>query len=120
MKSPFDPLDYLALAEELGSNTGEEKLRTAVSRAYYAAFLIARGRLQIGSKTRDVHREVIDSLKKKAGYTMVGNELDRLRKLRNTADYEFSPVDPDLRDWSHNWAVADRIVAGILPRLQRL
>ena len=43
MTERFDPLAFLVLARELaGEGKDEAKLRTAVGRAYYALFLIAR------------------------------------------------------------------------------
>src|SRR3954470_21011851 len=41
-RSRFDPIGFLDLAERLTRRRGQAELRSAISRAYYAAFLIAR------------------------------------------------------------------------------
>jgi len=39
----FNPLDFLALANELQHSTGDEaKIRASIGRSYYAAYLHAR------------------------------------------------------------------------------
>ncbi|MGQ9625942.1 MAG: hypothetical protein ACUVV0_03445 [Anaerolineae bacterium] len=96
----FDWSKYLYLAQELAgqptSPSGEEaRLRSAISRAYYAAFCKARNYLRDEEKllvppggeahryVRDVFRTSSDSL-----YRRIGHNLARLRIDRNRADYE--------------------------------
>lgn len=96
----FDWSEYLELAQELAgegaSPTSEEaKLRSSVSRAYYAAFCKARNHL------RDIERQTIPKGGKVHAYVRnqfkdstdrprkkIGNDLDRLRLRRNKADYD--------------------------------
>ena len=97
----FDWGKYIVLAEELGARSEDEAaLRSAVSRAYYAAFGKARNHL---------HQENIHFPKNVSAHTVVWNKFredaeehrkvigtigDRLRRSRNKADYDddFFPV----------------------------
>lgn len=96
----FDWSEYLKLAQELaGDGAGlpneESKLRSSVSRAYYAAFCKARNHLrdidgyQI-SQHVNVHKHVRDQFKDCSNKSRkkIGTDLDRLRKRRNKADYD--------------------------------
>ena len=89
---PFVPADLRDFAEAIlqGDTVNDATLRTAVSRAYYGAFLTARSVLEArigrrigpGAEHRRVQRELRDvSL-------FLGQELDRLRTARNSADYD--------------------------------
>lgn len=89
----FDPQLLLDLADKLCNDTNyhdESKYRTSISRAYYAAYLTARDKLESNgvsfSKNTTVHKEVIDKLRQKN--RIAGNMLFNLRKERNKADYE--------------------------------
>jgi len=92
----FDWDEYLQLAEELHERDSdflrEASKRTAISRAYYAAFhealQYAPNRVQ--SAPRDKHRKLIDHYKQAPTQTerTVGRQLERLRDNRNAADYE--------------------------------
>lgn len=68
---------------------GEALIRTAIGRAYYAAFLFTREKLKgLGIQIRQeekIHQEVIEKLKKKD--TFSGDLLDDLREERIKADY---------------------------------
>jgi len=101
----FDWSEYLKLAQELAgddvsSPSEEAKLRSSVSRAYYAAFCKARNHLRsiddhkkILSETPpkvNVHKYVRDQFKDSTdeSYKKIGGDLDRLRVFRNEADYD--------------------------------
>jgi uncharacterized protein (UPF0332 family) len=105
----FNWSKYLDLAKELGSSNSEEsneaKLRSSISRAYYAAFCKARiylrdiekdPRLQpqnYPNKDFNVHQYVIDNLKSRKKkeekeLVKIGEYLFRLRQQRNKADYD--------------------------------
>jgi uncharacterized protein (UPF0332 family) len=66
--------------------------RTAVGRAYYAAFLRTKKKLEeLGSSfpdTEKIHQEVIQKLMER--HTDLGNKLDTLRDKRVDADYRMS------------------------------
>lgn len=114
----FDSLGFLRLARNLADRDGDEaEFRTALGRAYYALFLIAREKTAISGR-RNVHNRVINALRQRRTYRVAADQLDVLRRLRVVADYELLPVDQDQRDWRSNWARAQALVDRILPRLQ--
>ncbi len=117
----FDPLDFLALAKELAEVGGEDRLRTAIGRAYYGLFLLARERTGAfpTRKEDSAHTLVINAVRKRRGFA-VGNYLYRLKQLRITADYQLLSVDVALQDWDQNWATAQALVQRLLPELQAL
>jgi len=94
---PFDWREYLELAKHLGGQassgySAEAAERSAVSRAYYAAFCWVRnyaeatlGFRRIGT-ARD-HERLRDLLKSKYRLQVASN-LNRLRGWRNDCDYE--------------------------------
>jgi uncharacterized protein (UPF0332 family) len=96
----FDWSEYLILAQELAaqgssSSNKEARLRSAISRAYYAAFCMARNHLISREKRAiprnvNVHRFVIDRFERSPdiSYRIVGNFLRNLRADRNAADYK--------------------------------
>jgi uncharacterized protein (UPF0332 family) len=86
----FDWLGYIRLAENLSDELDESSLRSAVSRAYYGVFCIARnkkGYKRYGNP--DVHRKVIDEYlnSEDEDERSIGWLLIKLRKQRNYADY---------------------------------
>ena len=102
---PFDWKQYLDLARELSqpttSNAGthDARLRSAVSRAYYAAFCHARNYSRdwlkfVPNHTADDHGRLRAFLNdgKRRGIAL---KLDQLRQWRNDADYSDS-VTSDL------------------------
>jgi hypothetical protein len=115
---PFDPLAFLELAKNLidGGSPQERELRTAVGRAYYAVFLLARDKMGIRAR-RDVHKLTRDALKARPGYRSTGEKLSQLGRLRSVADYELVPADPNHRNWPRNWTTARALVDQILPRI---
>jgi uncharacterized protein (UPF0332 family) len=95
-----DWTEFLTLAEALQRTPNspgprEASLRSAISRAYYAAFCVARnfgrdrrefaptGTAQDHSLVKDHFRKSSDRTRRK-----IGIDLDRLRDYRNAADYE--------------------------------
>jgi uncharacterized protein (UPF0332 family) len=84
---------YLAPSDE----NDEARLRSSISRAYYAAFCIARNHLrdveQKPIPDESVHSYVISqfySLGKRGNGKKLALELRRLRNHRNRADYDDS------------------------------
>ena len=103
----FDWSEYLNLAQELAATNSdssanrEAKLRSAISRAYYATFCLARNYLRdiekdprLSRKNRDINEhqyvaeEFIYHPTKMKNMVRIGENLSRLRELRNKADYE--------------------------------
>lgn len=99
----MDPKDKLAVAKHLSNRPqgapAEACRRSACSRAYYAAFLVARAALQQAKLTppRDkVHRWVIRALKSStnADVKKLGGSLETVRDWRNKADYDVAQAWP--------------------------
>lgn len=98
----FDWSEYFYLAKELAETSQEAELRSAVSRAYYSAFCLARNYLRDIQQyprlwrniTYDInaHKYVAEKFiyNQSKSQTMIeiGKDLNRLRKMRNKADYE--------------------------------
>jgi uncharacterized protein (UPF0332 family) len=96
----FDWTDYLQFAEALALNPAlpgpeEAALRSAVSRAYYAAYCCARdlaaGRRELTpARLSSDHTLIIDHFRLDSNPTrrQIGTYLGRLRNNRNRADYD--------------------------------
>jgi len=93
-------------------------MRSAISRAYYAAFIKARNYLQeregLTIPTKNSHQYVInqfrdspDNMREK-----IGNRLEVLRVYRNQADYD--NTFPDLADRTkESLTLGRRIISGL-------
>ena len=108
----FVPIEFLELAKALNTQaTKESYARSAISRAYYAAFLTAREKSGIADTSKDIHGLVLqycyDYL------PVMADELKNLRRRRNDADYKlnltFTNKDSD-------WAV--KTAEGIISDLR--
>ena len=87
----FDPREYYAFASKLYAyEDSQECYRTTVSRAYYAAFLVARDKRNLSSVGEGGHLRVVDNLRNSTDIADIktGNRLDSLRTLRTKADYK--------------------------------
>ena len=95
----FDWNTYFALAEELNTSsiTGveplEHKLRSAVSRSYYALFNLFKIKLESDRfffPKKDPHVFLTDTLKGHYGQKggKIAGSIERFRKDRNDADYD--------------------------------
>lgn len=101
----FDWNEYLLLAQDLcnkkppsAAYSNEAKYRCAISRAYYSAFCVAKNYLlnsgqdfQECSETSKIHHEVkmaFKSIRNNQICVQIGENLERLRKNRNKADYD--------------------------------
>jgi uncharacterized protein (UPF0332 family) len=119
----FDWEDYLRLAEALlreRSRLAPEEacLRSAISRAYYAAFASVRNfaRQREGlflGKSGSVHKSLVEHFKCSPDRVrkQVGNDLNRIRGCRASADYDDIFKDPrgprsllDAAEASLTWA----------------
>ena len=111
----FDPLELLRVAESLADgDPSEADLRTAVSRNYYAVFLMAREKFRVAGK-RNIHGRVIGAV-----YIydrMAGERLQKLEALRILADYRLQDLDTLDRNWRDNYRKARNFASFILDRL---
>ncbi len=92
----MDPRKFLNQARRLASSTEEEDWRTAVSRAYYAAFHVACDLMaDLGFTVPNAdraHAYLWLRLQNcgNASVEKAGRDLNDLRRRRNNADYELS------------------------------
>lgn len=86
--------DFLTLARQLAAGSTEASWRSAISRAYYAAFHVARNLLEdLGFAVPNgdqAHAYIYRRLQNcaNAQVASAGMALDRLRSERNRADYD--------------------------------
>lgn len=90
----FDPIDWIALADELAERGEEASNRAAIGRYYYGAFLKSLLSLEYEGKMqprgdRSDHREVVRLHSAARGRAAVA--LNNLARLRETADYRVNP-----------------------------
>lgn len=110
----FDPQHFLDLATKLTNDTNysdEARYRTAISRAYYAAYLVGRKKLESTgytfSKEENTHETVVVFIRKKN--PVIGDMLSQLRKKRNHADYELN-MQFNLFTLNHFISLAEAVV----------
>jgi uncharacterized protein (UPF0332 family) len=116
--APFDPAQFLRVAAVIASSEANEAmLRTAVGRAYYAVFLVARDRLGVVTSEK-VHSEVIRLLTRRD--RKFGNQMFFLLNLRLAADYQMVPDRESQQDWQVNWRRAQDTATFLLPKLERI
>lgn len=92
----FDWREYLALARYIHTQSGsgfslEASSRSAVSRAYYAAFCQARNYAQqhlgyVSTRSAKDHEDVRQYFRQ-SRRLQIASDLDRLRQWRNQCDY---------------------------------
>ena len=91
----FKWFDYIDLADRLIQDASEAAYRSAISRAYYGAFCLARDTAQLSDYGKtDVHKVVADQYlhSSEGKKRLIGNKLEELRRNRNRADYN-DPFD---------------------------
>ena len=115
----FDWSQYLLLAEALAEQKDNEAaLRSAVSRAYYAAFCLAREHLlnthilyrSRPRRPRLSHRTVWLTYQRDIDLR-IGMDGNRLRELRNLVDYE--DAVPELDNAVRSALSTSRILASL-------
>ena len=90
--------DFLLLATRLATGAAEADWRTAVSRAYYAAFHVARRLFADWNFTVPradrAHQYLVFRLSNsgESAVEQAGRDLETLRRLRNRADYDDVPA----------------------------
>lgn len=115
---PFNPHEFAQLAVELAESTpNESRLRTAVSRMYYAVLWVARERTGTRARAR-IHEETYRALRRVEKWRAASEQFNTLRHLRTAADYDPVPDNPLERDWQFNWTKANKIAEVILRKLE--
>lgn len=95
----MDPREFQRLARTLVHGRDAAELRTAISRAYYAVFLVAVELLDgMGfsiPRNHQGHTEVQNYLNHsgQADIRAIGSQLGDLRAKRNRADYQLNSLD---------------------------
>lgn len=99
MPAPHDPREFYVVAQELAAIAPqrERHRRSAISRAYYACFHLAKAGLERGGRwsagTANAHDAVINELKRRQRFRL-GEDLKALKRYREHADYILDqPVD---------------------------
>ncbi len=117
---PFDPLDFLTCARITAQQQTEGALlRTAVSRAYYCVFHIARQYTGINRAYggNSIHWEIL-AARKAAQRGYIGQKIEELFRLRKGCRlHQLLPNRREDRDWELNWKRAESIAAEIIPEL---
>lgn len=121
MPEPFHPAQFLEVARSLASAPSDEpRLRTAVSRAYYAMFLMVRDKAHLTGKD-SVHERAKIAVAGRS--SAAGGTFQTLRELRTHADYVLRPgdpgYDPAYDDWEDNWKNAEWCCASLLTFLDQ-
>lgn len=92
MRAKFSPETFLEIAKYLRDNKTISEIgrfRTSINRAYYAAFLLSRTRLELKGKSfkkEAQHQDVRDYLKD-LNQDFVATQLETLFSYRVDADY---------------------------------
>jgi uncharacterized protein (UPF0332 family) len=112
--------DFLSLAARVAADATEAEWRTAVSRAYYAAFHVARQVLTdlnfTVPRADRAHQYLVFRLSNcgESAVEQSGRDLETLRRLRNRADYDDLPAVTQ-----HQAAAAVRLADGIIQKGSR-
>ena len=119
MQQPaFDPMMFLQLADELATDTADEAaLRTAIGRAYYAVFLLARAQTSIQGR-HQAHHRVREELSPRS--SRLAALLGTMSSIRLVADYDLQPSNPQIQDWRRNWRNIRENAAQVLDELDKL
>jgi hypothetical protein len=122
----FDPNAFNELAGELlhslsgkpvaDSGPDQARVRTAIGRSYYAAFLVARQRLRsngdiIPAGGLQDHRLIVDALG--GENSDLGSKLFRLRLRRNRADYNLSSSGYTMQAGQYWLDIASEIISEV-------
>ena len=114
----FDPLDFLRLADDLATDeAGEAALRTAIGRAYYAVYLLARSKTSVRDR-RSAHVRVREEIS--PTNQRLASLLGSMSKHRDVADYEPVPHSQQFRNWRRNWEHVRRNAYDALEELSTL
>ncbi len=145
----FDPTKFFSFAGSLvrDSSANEAALRSAISRAYYSIFLVARdslfgtdeARLTSGIRKRinrnyqtathgrqrelGTHALVIFAVRDKTNNFTLSQQIDQLKEARVNADYKMSQqciIDAGKQSWREYAEETMQLAALILPIVKKL
>ena len=117
-QAEFDPLQFLRLADEIATDDADEAaLRTAIGRAYYAVFLLARKHTSVRGR-HQAHHRVREEL---GGHSSrLAALLGTMASYRDLADYDLQPVNQQRQDWQRNWRLVRKNANEVLDELSKL
>ena len=113
---PFDPNEFLDVANELAKTNDEAHLRAAIGRAYYALFLLARKKTGVVTKD-NVHTAVQKAMRKRGDLKTAESKLRALSDMRKNADYD-PLLDPTYKSWADCWSRAQLLIKDIHPKVK--
>jgi hypothetical protein len=117
-ETPFEPEAFLHLADVLAADDADEAmLRSAISRAYYAVFLMVRDKAGVTGR-QSAHERVRVTLSPSSH--RLASLLGTMANLRNIADYDLVPAEVQHRDWRRNWEQTRLNASRALEELRRL
>lgn len=112
----FDPAEYVRIASDLAKSTSDEAaIRSAINRAYYALFLVARDRL--GLEESD-HISVVAAVKEED--RTAGDQLGMLKFLRISADYHPTIMAGGVANWLAHWRHVEPFLDPLRRKLAKL
>jgi len=114
---PFQAELYYSQAQQLlqASRSDDAALRSAISRAYYSALIVARDAKGLATRGRAGHQAVIDGYSGNAADNVVADNLRKLRALREKADYQ--PKETCMNAEGHHAIAHARKVLSYLRKL---
>ena len=146
----FDPWDFFRLSQNLAADGPDEsRHRTAIGRAYYACFLVARDQMfgldgatlsgpvrrrVVGHRRAGSHEVVLEAIKSHprlgpARGKRISDQLGQLKDMRIQADYYRDTQNRNTisifttntaNDWIGLANAALALASNLLPELQRL
>lgn len=149
INQPFDPIKYFSFAGSIvrDPNADEASLRSAISRAYYSLFLIARdnlfgldevkltssvikrivGNYQLATRKKKArlatHELVIFAIQDKTKNITLSQQIDQIREARVNADYRRDQKclsDIGKESWREYAEETMQLAALILPMVEKL
>ena len=119
MQTPaFDPMSFLHLADVLATEDADEAaLRTAIGRAYYAVFLLARAQTTVQGR-RQAHHRVREELSPRS--SRLAALLGTMASMRLLAVYELQTTNPQFQDWRRIWRNMRKNATDALEELSKL
>ena len=116
----MDPRDFYQIALGLSTSQKPGERRTAIGRAYYAAYNVAANFLRslkvIIEKKPESHKKVQEFLSNSGDkeITKIAHKLETMRTMRNHADYDLDNLAPEnIKSVEINMALAQNFIETI-------
>lgn len=105
----MNPREFNELAKKLANSRSPAEIRSAISRAYYAAFNVGLeilGGMDPKWKSLD-HDKLPDYLQLSgdAEFQEIASRMDEFRTIRNSADYHMDNLKPEDRNTANLWCL---------------